>query len=179
MPRLIPHPIEPYEPFIEALRAQGITAHCPQLPTSDLTKLNVGNPQDPDYDAKPPPQSYPQPAEDAVVLQCILHELLNQGKYVVVLGHSSGGFVAAYITKPELQAKVRKAKGETGGIIGIFFECAFLIPQNDSVHTFFQPKDGSQAIIPLWTVVHVSPVMDPSRTCIDDLVCRNMASQGC
>lgn len=97
----------------------------------------------------------------------MLNEIISHGKYIVVLGHSSGGFVAAYITKLELQAKVREAKGETGGIVGIFFECAFLIPINESVHTFFQPKDGSAPIIPPWTKVHVSPVSIPVRACID------------
>ena len=162
------HTPEPYQPFIEALGAQGITAQCPQLPASDLTKLNVGDPQHPDYDSPPPQQGYPQPTEDAVVLERNLKVLIDQGKYVVVLGHSSGGFVAAYITKPDLQAKVRKSEGKTGGIIGIFFECAFLIPPNESIHTFFQPRDGSTPVIPPWTVVYVSSVLISSRACTDE-----------
>ncbi|KAL9105898.1 MAG: hypothetical protein Q9227_009009 [Pyrenula ochraceoflavens] len=148
------HTPEPYQPFIEALKARGITSHCPQLPTADITKLNVGDLTNPNYDNSPPSRGYPQPAEDAIVLKQILDHILEQGKYVLVLGHSSGGFVAAYVTEPELQANVRKSKGQTGGIIGLFFECAFLIPANDSVHTFFQPKDGSQPVIPPYSVVH-------------------------
>lgn len=152
------HTPEPYRPFVEALQVQGIRAHCPQLPTADLTKLNVGDTTKPNYDNPPPPDGYPQPAEDAVVLRQILDQIIGRGKYVVVLGHSSGGFVAAYITEPGLQAKARKAKGQSGGIIGIFFECAFLIPPNDSIHTFFQPKDGSEPVIPPYSIVHVSPL---------------------
>ena len=152
------HTPEPYQPFVDFLAAQGVKAHCPQLPTSDLTKLNISDPANPDYDNPPPPQGYPQPAEDAFVLNQVINQIVSQGKYVVVIGHSSGGFAAAYVTEPELQARVRKAKGQTGGILGIFFECAFLIPPNDSVHTFFQPKDGSQAVIPPFNVVHVSPI---------------------
>ncbi|KAL9618748.1 MAG: hypothetical protein Q9160_006542 [Pyrenula sp. 1 TL-2023] len=148
------HTPEPYQPFIEALQVQGVKVHCPQLPTSDLTKLNVGDPANPGYDNPPPTQGHPQPADDAVVLRQVLKHVIAQGKYVVVLGHSSGGFVAAYITEPEVQAKVRKSKGQSGGVIGLFFQCALMVPPDESVHTFFQPKDGSQPIIPPYIVVH-------------------------
>lgn len=37
----------------------------------------------------------------------------------MVVGYLSGGFVAVFITEPRFQAKVRKTKGQSGGIIGI------------------------------------------------------------
>jgi alpha-beta hydrolase superfamily lysophospholipase len=37
------HSPAPYMPLVDALKAEGIDAYCPQLPTSDLTKLNVGD----------------------------------------------------------------------------------------------------------------------------------------
>ncbi len=43
----------------------------------------------------------------------------------------------AKMAVPEFQAKVRKAKAASGGIIGIFYECGFLIPAGESVHSFF------------------------------------------
>ena len=151
------HTPEPYLPFIQALKEKGIDAYCPQLPSSDLSKMNVGDIQNPDYERDPPSSGYPQPADDAVVLTQLLHSLIvDSSKHVIVIGHSSGGFVATYISVLALQAKKRKAEGKAEGIIGIFYEAAFLIPVGESVHSFFQPKDGSDPIIPPYSVVHVS-----------------------
>ncbi|KAI9656847.1 MAG: hypothetical protein M1821_003486 [Bathelium mastoideum] len=148
------HTPEPYQPFINALKSRGIEAYCPQLPSADLSKLNVGDIRKPDYERDPPAIGYPQPADDAVVLEGLLNTLIDAGKYVLVLGHSSGGFAATYVSIPKLQAKVRKVEGKAGGIIGIFYEAAFLIPFGESMHSFFQPKDGSDPIIPPYSVIH-------------------------
>jgi hypothetical protein len=37
------HTPAPYSPLLAALQARGIAAYCPQLPTADLAKLNVGD----------------------------------------------------------------------------------------------------------------------------------------
>lgn len=60
----------PYKPFITALQKQGIESYYPQLPTSDLQKLNVGTSPDelPDFSSPPPANGYPQPANDAVLI---------------------------------------------------------------------------------------------------------------
>ena len=151
------HTPEPYQPFILTLKAQGIEAYCPQLPSSDLRRMDVGDITNPDYDRDPPTNGYPQPAEDAVVLNELLSQLiLKSGKHVLLVGHSAGAFGATMVAIPELQAKTRKSKGASGGIIGIFYECGFLIPVGESVHSFFQPKDGSEAIIPPYCQFHVS-----------------------
>lgn len=150
------HTPEPFQPFLAALKAQGIEGYCPQLPTSDLRKLNVGDISRPDYDRDPPPNGYPQPTEDAEVVNEILTKLIiNERKNVILIGHSAGGFTATATAVPELQAKTRRAKGKSGGIVGIFYECAFLIPVGDSVHSFFQPKDGSSPVIPPYCEFHV------------------------
>lgn len=155
------HTPEPYQPFILALKAQGIEAYCPQLPSSDLRRLNVGDISNPDYNRDPPPNGYPQPAEDAEVLNELLNQLIIKlGKHVILIGHSSGAFTATMVAVPEFQVKIRKAKGALGGIIGIFYECGFLIPVGESVHSFFQPKDGSEPVIPPYCRFHVgSPVI--------------------
>ncbi|TVY17973.1 hypothetical protein LARI1_G003974 [Lachnellula arida] len=67
-------------------------------------------------------------------------------------GHSSGGFAATASAIPELLAKKRKE--DMGGIIGIFYAAAFLIPVGASVHTFFQPRDGSYPVIPPYCDFH-------------------------
>jgi hypothetical protein len=54
------HSPAPYLPLVEALKAKGIDAVCPQLPTADLTKLNVGDLANPDFDRGPPAGGYPK-----------------------------------------------------------------------------------------------------------------------
>ena len=150
------HTPEPYQPFLAALKAQGVEAYCPQLPSSDLRKLNVGDISSPDYDRDLPSKGYPQPAGDAEVLKELLSQLITKsGKHVLLVGHSSGAFTATMVAVPEFQAEIRKAKDTSGGIIGIFYECGFLIPAGESVHSFFQPKDGSEPVIPPYCRFHV------------------------
>ena len=146
-----------FGPFITALNAQGIEGYCPQLPTSDLTKLNVGDPARPDYDRGPPPGGYPQPIDDAVTINDLLIRLVEgEGRNVILLGHSSGGGSATAAAVLALQAKTRQAKNLPGGIVGIFYECGFMIPVGESVNSFFQPKDGSPPVLPPYCQLHVS-----------------------
>lgn len=96
-----------------------------------------------------------------------MKQLITQdGKKVVLIGHSSGGFTATAAAIPELQAKNRTS--ESGGIIGIFYASGFLVPVGESVHTFFQPKDGSPPVIPPYCNFHASistqsPSFEPIR----------------
>lgn len=150
------HTPEPFQPFLAALKTQDIQGYCPQLPTSDLRKLNVGDVSSPDYDRDPPPNGYPQPTEDVEVISELCSKLINnEGKNVILIGHSAGGFTATASAVPKFQAKTRRAKGEPGGIVGIFYECGFMIPVGESVHSFFQPKDGSAPVIPPYCEFHV------------------------
>lgn len=157
------HTPAPYAPFVSALKEKGIEAYCPQLPTSDLRKLNVGldtttSPSgQPDFNNPPPPEGYPQPADDALVINELLNKLVEkEGKNVVLVGHSSGGFVATYVARSKYQRKVRQEKNLAGGVIGIFYVCAFLVTPGNSVHSFFQPKDGSPDVVPPYCQFHVS-----------------------
>lgn len=146
-----------YGPLLDTLKARGIDAYCPHLPTSDLTKLNVGDIENPDLDREPPTGGYPQGDDDARVVVEILKPVVDAGKTVLLLAHSAGGFVATEAALPELQLKVRAAKGLSGGIIGILYMGAFVIPVGESVSSFFQPKDGT-LITPPFMKLHVSCV---------------------
>ncbi|KAI1145313.1 Alpha/Beta hydrolase protein [Nemania diffusa] len=144
------HSPAPYTPFVEALKANGIDAYCPQLPTADLAKLNVGDDvNNPDFDLGPPAAGYPQGEEDVAVVTEILRPLVEEkGKKVLMLGHSSGGWAATEAAQPQLQAKNRPKEGLSGGIIGILYVGAFIIPLGESVNSFFQPKDGNFVVPP-------------------------------
>lgn len=144
-----------YDPFLEELKARGIEAYCPQLPTSDLTKLNVGDIDHPDLDREPPLGGYPEGDDDAGVVVEVIKPLVEAGKNVLVTGHSAGGFVATEAALPELQFKVRAGKGLPGGVIGIFYMGAFVIPVGESVSSFFQPKDGT-LVTPPFMRFHIS-----------------------
>jgi len=147
------HTPEPYQPFLDALKAEGIDGYCPQLPSSDLSKMDVGDISNPDFDRDPPANGYPQPADDVKVIHTLLEKLINkEAKKVVLIGHSSGGFTATASATPEFQAKNRKTG--SGGIVGIFYIAAFLIPVGESVHSFFQPKDGSPPVVPPYCIFH-------------------------
>jgi pimeloyl-ACP methyl ester carboxylesterase len=145
-------------PLVDALKAQGIDAYCPQLPTSDLAKLNVGDVDRPDFDLGPPAGGYPQGEQDAEVILSILKPLIEeQGKSVILLGHSAGGWVATQAAQKELHAKERVKQELPGGIVGILYVGAFIIPVGESIHSFFQPKDGT-AVVPPFMKFHVSTV---------------------
>jgi hypothetical protein len=89
------HTPELYLSFLSSLKGSRIEAHSPQLPTSDLSKLTVGDILNPDFNRDPPPGGYPQPADDVKIVQTLLKRLIvEDGKNIIVLGHSSGGFVA-------------------------------------------------------------------------------------
>ncbi|KAI9645189.1 hypothetical protein NHQ30_005923 [Ciborinia camelliae] len=149
------HTPEPYQPFREALKQIGIESHCPQLPTSDLNLMNIGDRANPNYNLDIPAGGFPQPSDDISVINELLQSLITkEGKNVILLGHSSGGFTATAVAIPELQAKWRRDRGLEGGVFGIFYACAFLIPVGDSVNNFFLPKDGSVPVSPPWCEFH-------------------------
>lgn len=152
------HTPVPYGALLEAFKAQGIDAYCPQLPTSDLAKLNVGDVDNPDYDREPPAGGYPQGEEDEQVVLGVLKPLIDEGKKVLLVAHSAGGWVATEVPRPELQAKFRVSKGRAGGIIGIFYVGAFVIPVGESIHSFFYTPKG-------WPISHLPVVHDLSREC--------------
>ena len=119
--------------------------------------MDVADVASPDFDRDPQPNGHPQPADEAVGLNELLSQLiLESSKHVLLVGHSSGAFIATMVAAPELQARTRKAKGASGGIVGIFCYAGFLIPVGQSVHFFFQPKDGSGAGYPPYNQFHVN-----------------------
>lgn len=150
------HTPAPYEPFRQSLERRGFEAYCPQRPTCDLSQLNVGDVNHPDFDLGPPAEGYPTDSDDVQVINQLLDKLVVQeGKEVIMLGHSSGSLIASQAAAPEVQYKSRQAMGQSGGVIGIFFENAFVIPVGESVHTFFQPKEGP-IVTPPYMRFHVS-----------------------
>lgn len=91
-------------PLVDALKFSGIDAHCPQLPTSDLNKLNIGDVENPKFDLGPPVGGYLQGEQDVEVVNNVLEPLLQQGKRVLLLGHSTGGGVATEAARKKFKS---------------------------------------------------------------------------
>jgi pimeloyl-ACP methyl ester carboxylesterase len=124
-------------PFLAALRTKGFEASCPQLPTADPARL-VADPSNPSFNQPPPPNGVPEHVEDANVLNAALRKLIeDEGKEVLLLAHSSGGWSATEAAVPSLRRNARKDAGKQGGLIGIFYIAAFLIKPGESVYSIF------------------------------------------
>ncbi|KAL9055446.1 MAG: hypothetical protein Q9162_003544 [Coniocarpon cinnabarinum] len=111
-----------YQPLIKALQAEGVSAHCPQLATSDLRLMNIGDIHNPDYDRAIPENGYPAPADDVAIVAALLSSLiLENHAHVLLVGHSSGALVATQATTPALQSQNLRKSGAQGGLIGLFY----------------------------------------------------------
>ncbi|PWY69077.1 hypothetical protein BO70DRAFT_400143 [Aspergillus heteromorphus CBS 117.55] len=143
------HSPAPFQLLIRQFASRGIEAHCPHLPTWNLSRLDVGDVNNPDFDRAPPVGGYPSDSEDVDVVIWALDKLIKQeGKRVLLAAHSSGGWVATQAPIPELQLKSRQVAGKPDGLLGLFFLGAFVIPIGESVNTFSQPEDGTQVTPP-------------------------------
>ncbi|CAI6339204.1 unnamed protein product [Periconia digitata] len=123
----------------------------------------------PNFDLDPPSGGYPQGEEDTQAVLAVLKLLIeNQNRRVLLVAHSGGGFAATQSAIPELQEKHRRSRGLTGGLFGIFYYGAFIVPLGESLHTTLQPKDG-QIVTPPWLQFHkneragIGTVFEPEK----------------
>ena len=105
-----------YERFLDTLRHSGFDTHCPLLPTCNGAR---------------PANSLL--ADDVHVLKTLVESLVQRGRSVLVILHSSGGVVGSNALQGELSAVSRTSKGLTGGIVGIIYMCAFFLQPGETV----------------------------------------------
>ncbi|KAK9776209.1 putative AB hydrolase-1 domain-containing protein [Seiridium cardinale] len=133
------HTPAPYMPLVQAQRDRGIEAYCPQLPTADLTKLNVGDVAKPDFDQEPPTEGYPQGDQDAAVILDVVRPLVEHGKRVLMVRPLSR------LPFPSCKQRPKMTKEESS-------EFSMLAPssfRSESQSTvFFQPNDGPPVVPP-------------------------------
>ncbi|KAI5921418.1 alpha/beta-hydrolase [Camillea tinctor] len=139
-------------------------------PAPYMPLLNVGDVDKLDFDLGPPAGGYPQGEGDLKAIFGVLNPLLDQGKRALLLAHSSRRWVATEAARPGLQAK----HGLPGDIIGILYVGAFIIPAGKSVHSFFQPKDGSFVTPPFITFhkhdgAGLGTMVEPEKFLFNDL----------
>lgn len=65
--------------------------------------------------------------DDVAATRQVLEGLINQGKLLVLVGHSGGGLVAAHATQG-LYVEERKAAGKTGGVVKLAFVTGAIFP---------------------------------------------------
>ncbi|KAF2108999.1 Alpha/Beta hydrolase protein [Lophiotrema nucula] len=140
------HTPQVYASFLSALQAEGFETYCPQLPVSAPENLTP-DPSNPtyDYDVKDF-QSHPTQDQDAERIKTLLaHLIKEQGKEVLLLAHSSGGWTTHEAALPSFQKPTRAKEGKQGGIIGWFGISAFLIQPGESVWSTFAAAASSSS----------------------------------
>lgn len=92
-------------------------------------------PLQPTYSAKPaPPAPVISFADDGKTIQATLDDLIEQkGKDVIVAMHSYGGVLGSASVHESYGKKAREAKGLPGGVLQLFYMCAFILPISNSL----------------------------------------------
>ena len=110
------HSSNAYEDFASSLQKAG-------YPTA-ITKLLSLNPQDPSKcDCR---------SDAASVREQLLPLLENDGKDVIILCHSYGGIPAGGAAYG-LSKSARNHRGKTGGVLGLIYLTAFVVPEGESL----------------------------------------------
>lgn len=145
------HPPIFYEPLRTMLQKIGVNSYCPLLPTCNVTNVNVEDQSSPALNAGPPSSGWPTAQGDADVIVELLRSLIeHEGRNVLLIGHSYGGWVSSQSALPELQWQSRQTQEKSGGIIGVLGYSAYLIPIGMSMGDFIQEP------VPPWSRLYVS-----------------------
>ena len=67
------HIPKPFQSSRDTLENSSIESFCPQLPISDLSLMDIGNPVSPDYNRNIPSNSYPQQSDDTLAINSLLN----------------------------------------------------------------------------------------------------------
>jgi len=74
--------------------------------------------------------------EDVDAVREVIQPLIEQGKEIILLGHSYAGIVIS-----EAASGLGKINGETGGIVHLIYCCAFLVDEGESIIAMRQNPD--------------------------------------
>ncbi len=113
-----------YKSLVDSLTSCGYETFQPELPSCS----NTDNPEFPSKTL----------ADDSKVIQDLLTRLVkNEGKKIAVVMHSYGGLVGSNAIPEELSFPYRKSLNLSGGVIYLFYFCAFILSKNQSVLSAF------------------------------------------
>ncbi|KAL8957978.1 MAG: hypothetical protein Q9193_004873 [Seirophora villosa] len=109
-----------YEQLVQRLHALGLVTVQPSLPSSSNT-------ESPDF-------SKTTLVDDALAMRLeLVRQIEYEGKTVLVAMHSYGGLVGSEAIPEELSHSKRQALGLPGGVIHLFYFCAFVLDEGQSV----------------------------------------------
>lgn len=117
-----------YYPLQDVLVAQGYEVFVNSLPSASRN-------------APQPPASL---SDDASFFGHLMRKIVDQGRDIIVVGHSYGGMVASESAKGLSKAE-RLGRGQDGGIAKIIFLAAIVLPEGQSV-TGHQGKPPSAIV---------------------------------
>jgi len=136
-----------FEPIISLLSQHSYPALCPQLPSYySRTTINL-------YD-------------DASTIRSALAKLVEtEGKEVLVVFHSYGGQVGTEAVYESFGKKYREKLGLKGGVVGLFYMCAFILPLGQSV-----VGSGNGGLV-VWDIQPDGSaiMLNPGHACYNDL----------
>ena len=128
-------------PFVSSVKAAGYDCEVATYPSNILTAANVYTEYDhPDFTAPhTDPSKLPDGHADSAVIRKKLTVLIEQkGRTVLILAHSYGGWAASEAADQKLSRKQRAKEGQRGGVLGIFYACAFPLPVGQSMMGYFE-----------------------------------------
>jgi len=59
---------------------------------------------------------------------------------VLIVAHLSGGWAATEAVTPSLEYEARKIEGQSGGVIGIIYSCAYIPFNGEGTGEFFNAR---------------------------------------
>lgn len=105
-----------YYPILDLMKESGYEAYVNALPSATRNA----------------PERPASVDDDASLFAGIIESLADQGKDIVVVGHSYGGLVASQSSK-QLSKVERRAAGRTGGVVRVIYLSAIVLPEGTSV----------------------------------------------
>lgn len=115
------HVPERYQDLVDHLNSHGFDAQCPRLPTAveTLPLLDTATMKD-----------------DTATIKSTLQHLVDKGEKVILLMHSYGGVVGTNALDGLLWPQ-RQAQDLPGGVMGLVYMAAFVIPVGTCLNTPF------------------------------------------
>lgn len=89
--------------------------------------------------------------DDVKVVQALLTKLLDEGKEVIFALHSFGGVLGTEAIREEFGKKSRQERVLSGGVLGLLYICAFVLPVGSSLESAFAGAGG----LPPWIKIKV------------------------
>lgn len=146
-----------YQSLIKGLKAQGFPVVSPALPS--CTDHNA-----PDFADR-------SLIDDALSVRSELTRLVEyEHKKVVVVMHSYGGLVGSEAVTEDLSYSRRQSQCLLGGVIHLFYYCAFILPKGESVLSAFGESPNNDVRVGVSLLSSFMTEINPMGSCCSQMV---------